>query len=229
MKKLDLGDAVLAFLGDKITFNPKNSHNHYTFHFGPATKVMDVHRTRRVKGEPEVHETILKIPHEKLPTLLEGLGQEILDAYLSSLRPLRIGWMARHRIGAEPGFFPSESRWSEVTSARKGRLYIDEEKVAAGMGQLEFLDDLFDLRMGQCFSLISCKNPYRRKIFGFGIRLVGRHGHPKLFWCSYRAISRWLDELGSKMEAFVMALQQSGPTDDDHPVSNGTKTSPCLE
>lgn len=207
MKKLDLGEAVLAFLGDKITFNPKKSHDHYTFHFGPATKVMDIHRTRRVKGEPEVHETILKIHHEQLPTLLAGMGQEILDAYMSSLRALRIGWMVRHRIGAEPAIFPSEAGWPAVTSVRKGRLHIDEEKVAARMGQLEFLNDLYDLPMGQSFSLISFKNPYRWKVFGFGIRLVGRHGQPKLFWCSYRAIRRRLDELGPKMEALLLDLQ----------------------
>ncbi|WP_306589404.1 hypothetical protein [Geothrix sp. 21YS21S-4] len=219
LKKLDLGGAVLAFLGDKITFNPKKSHYHYTFHFGQVTKVMDVHRTRRVKGEPEVHETLLKIPYERLPTFIEGMGQEILDAYWSVLRPLRIGWMARNRIGAEPALFPSETGWPEVTSARKGRLHIDEEKVAARMGQLEFLDDLYDLPMGQCFSLISCRNPYRWKTFGFGIRLVGRHGQPKLFWCPYRAISRRLNQLGSKMEAFILALQKSGPADNDHPAS----------
>ncbi|WP_243382359.1 hypothetical protein [Geothrix alkalitolerans] len=218
MRKLDLGDAVLAFLGDKITFIPKGSHNHYTFHFGPVTKVMDVHRTRRVKGEPEVHEPLLKIPYECLPAFFEGMGQEILDACWSSLRPLRIGWMARQQIGAEPAFFPSESGLPEVTTVRSGRLHFDKEKVVARMGKLEFLEDLYDLPMGQCFSLISCKNPYRWKIFGFGIRLVGRHGQPKLFWCSYREMSRRFDQLSSKMEAFVLALQKSGSADNDPPI-----------
>jgi hypothetical protein len=76
---------------------------------------------------------------------------------------------------------------------------MDEGKLTARAGQIEFLDDLYDLPVGQRFALISCKNPYRWKVFGFGIQLVGRRGQPKLFWCSFRDLGRRFDLLGSKL------------------------------
>lgn len=198
-------------MGDKISLIPKGSQDHYTFHFGPVSKVVDIHRARRVKGEPDVHETFVRIPHDRLPGLLEGIGQEVLAAYRSSLRPLRVGWMVRHHIGAEPRFFPAEADFADITSVRKDRLHVDEEKLATRVGQLEFLDGLYDLPLGQCFSLISCKPRRRWKIFGFGIRLMGPDGQPKLFWCSNRDLGKRIQKLGPKFVAAALALHQQQP------------------
>ncbi len=202
--RIDLGAAIVAFLEDKIVLSPKGSDEHYTLHFGLASKIMDIHRTRRVKGEIDSHETLMTIHHDQLSGLLESVGYRVLRDLYSILRPLRIGWMIMRRIAAEPGFFPSGTDLTSITVVRKKRLCVDESKVRACMGRLEYLDDLLDLPLGQCFSLISDKGRFHLKIIGFGIRLAGRNGRPRLFWCSNKDFNEQMKALASRTATMQM-------------------------
>lgn len=77
VKKFDLGPAIMTFLDDKIFFAQKGSQEHISIHFGPITKQVDVHRTRRSKGGDEEHETLFAISHDKLGPLAESLVGEL--------------------------------------------------------------------------------------------------------------------------------------------------------
>jgi hypothetical protein len=206
--RLDLGVAIVAFLGDKIVLSPKGSDKHVTLHLGLTSKKLDVHRTRRLKGGTESYETILTIPHEQLPAIAADLVPLMESALSKSLRPLRVGWMSRHKIMAEPAFHPSESDQADLTVVRKGRLTVDPARLAANMGKLEFLDDLFDLPYGQAFSLISLKKRNRPKIFGIGFRLSGPEGSPKLYWCSNKQLFKCLDTFQARFMAILTRIGQ---------------------
>lgn len=206
--RLDLGVAIIAFLGDKIVLSPKGSDEHVTLHLGLTSKKLDVHRTRRLKGGAESFKTILTIPHEQLPAIAADLVPLIESALSKSLRPLRLGWMSRHKIWAEPAFHPSESDQPALMVVRKGRLTVDPAKLTANMGKLEFLDDLFDLPYGQAFSLFSLKKRNRPKIFGIGFRLSGPEGSPKLYWCSYKQLFKFLDTFEARFMAILTGAAQ---------------------
>jgi hypothetical protein len=215
-KKLDLQEAVLTFLDDKLVFAVKGSKEHLTIHFGPNTKKLDVHRTRRTAGGNEEHETLFRLPHDQLARLLGAAGNDLLTTVGSLFRPLRIGWMARHRIGAEPAFFPVESELEKISTVRKKRLHVDEAKLLERLGKLNYLEDLLDLPDGRAFSVISCKNPFALKVIGFGIKTSNPAGRPRLLWCSNRRLGKELTTLIERlMPQFKEAMKKNVATEHD--------------
>lgn len=134
----------------------------------------------------------------------------------SLFRPLRIGWMARHCIGAEPAFFPVESDLGQITTVRKKRLYVDEEKLLKRMGQLDYLEDLLDLPDGRAFSVITYKNAYAFKPIGFGIKVTDSKGRPRLLWCSNRRLRKELTELIERhLPMFQKWMAENTPAEPD--------------
>ncbi|MBI3132446.1 MAG: hypothetical protein HYZ13_14110 [Acidobacteria bacterium] len=219
VKKLDLQTAVLTFLDDKLFYAIKGSTEHVTVQFGPHSKQLDVHRTRRTTGGIEDYETLLRIPHDRLAPLLESVGKDFLPKVWSLFRPLRIGWMARHRIGAEPAFFPVESDWEQITTVRKKRLYVDAEKLVKHMGKLDYLEDLLDLPDGRAFSLISYKKAF--KIIGFGIKVTDSNGRPRLRWCSNRRLRKEFTALLKRhIPSFEEAMTRSAQAEIGSPHSD---------
>ena len=212
VNKLDLGEAILIFCEDKIVFQPKNGDDHWTLHFGPFTKTLDIHRTRRTAGGAVEYETLYRINHDRLASLLEEVSDDLVNAFRSLLRPLRIDQMVRHHLDAEPGFFPPESELEGITTVRKKRLYVDESKILDRIGKLDYLDDLLELPDGRGFSLICYKNPSVPEHFGAGYKVTDPWGRSQLVWFSYRHAERKLTALIERlMPKFKEAMLENDP------------------
>lgn len=201
IKKLDLGPAIITFLEDKAVIAPKGSEEHITLHYGTNSKILDIHRTRRTKGGHEKYTTLFTIPHDQLAPIAVAMANELLRTLRSLFRPLRIGWMARNHIGAEPGFFPGEEAFPFITKIEKKRIMLDESKVLDRLGKLEYLDDLYDLPNGQGFSLISFRHRRRPRIIGFGFKISDAHGRPRLIWCPNTLFNREMKSLRDRISS----------------------------
>ncbi|NWJ40470.1 MAG: hypothetical protein HXX12_05820 [Geothrix sp.] len=207
VKKLDLGSAIVTFLDDKIFFAQKGSQEHISLHFGPVTKQVDVHRTRRVKGGHEEHETLFAISHSKLGPLTESIVGEMSLLLRSLFRPLRIGWMARNHIGAEPGLFFDRTAIVDLTKIENGRLKLDEAKIFERLGKLEYLEGLFDLPDGHGFSLFSYQKHLPTSI-GFGFKIVTPGGKHKLIWCSNKRFAREMQDFFKRITPKIEAARE---------------------
>ena len=203
VKKLDLGPAIITFLEDKAFIALKGAKEHITVHFGTNSKVLDAHRTRRTKGGHEEHTTLFTIPHDHLAPAAVAMANELLRTLRSIFRPLRIGWMARNHIGAEPGFFPGEEALPFITKIEKKRIMLDESKILDRLGKLEFLDDLYDLPNGQGFSLISFRPRRRPRIIGFGFKRSDAHGRSRLIWCPNPLFDREMKSLRDRISSWL--------------------------
>ncbi|NWJ40964.1 MAG: hypothetical protein HXX12_08325 [Geothrix sp.] len=213
VNRLDLEEAVLIICEDKLVLHPKDGDQHWTLHFGPISKILDIHRTRRAAGGAVEYETLFEISHERLGSLLGEISAELMSAFRSLLHPLQIDWMVRHHVSAEPAFFPPESEFEELTRVRKKRLYIDATKLQDRIGHLAYLEDLLDLPDGRAFSIICHRNPLTPKDFGVGFKVTDPLGRPQLLWCSYRRGERQLKALVGKLMPRFMAAMEITPSE----------------
>jgi hypothetical protein len=74
-KGVVLGEALLLFVKDKLLLLSKSpeTREHLTVHFGPASKVLDIHKTRIAARGSRAYETLFRITHENLGRMLEEL------------------------------------------------------------------------------------------------------------------------------------------------------------
>ena len=73
---------------------PRSAANeeHYTFHAGSASGVLDLHETQMSSGRSEQHRTLFAMRRGDIPAAL-GAMTPLLSELLALLRPLRLGWL----------------------------------------------------------------------------------------------------------------------------------------
>lgn len=91
-------DFAIELGNDKLAFIDRNKREHHTFHLGPCSGVLDVHRTWS-DSEGLHHTTLFAIELPELVKALEALAQtRLLQGFLALYRPLRVGWLYRHKV-----------------------------------------------------------------------------------------------------------------------------------
>lgn len=187
-KGFDLGGAVVALGRDKLVVASKTAGHHLTVHFGSHSQVLDIHETCTGEDGSVTHTKLFEISHASLAAMLQEIALPAMRAFAGLLRPLRPGWMAKRRVGAVVGLLPAESEIPLVTRLRHRKLVVDPEKLAAQAWAPEFLDDLYELRDGQAFTLFSCKDPRRPRMIGIGFKFSDPTGRRRLVWISSRRV-----------------------------------------
>jgi len=176
---------------------------HYTFHAGPDSGVIDVHETDPSSDSGEQHRTLFAIRHDDLPALL-GEAAAILPEFLGLLRPLRLGWMKHRNIGIARGVDPvSDEDIAAVTRKHKRRLTLDAGLYERNIFVPEFLEDLYDFPDGN-FALF-----HRNRQIGIGFKKTDANGNVRLFWIKRRDLLRfgnaWQAKLSNALSAAAIS------------------------
>lgn len=186
---VEIGNFVIEFRADKIVIIAKNATEHYTFHGGGASGVLDIHRTWRDADDNERHQTVFAMRHADLLTFLSDLAP-ITTGMFRLLRRLRTGWLYRHGIGVARGLNPvTEQEIAAVTRRTPGRkrIVVDEEKFQATLQIPEYLDEICDFPDG-AFSLFD-----GGQRIGIGIKAIDRTGFARFYWFKLRDASRFFN------------------------------------
>lgn len=184
---IEIGGFVIEFCGDKVITISKDRAEHYTFHAGGSSGVLDIHRTWREADGTERHLTVFAMRHADIPSLLTDLAS-MTTRMFRFLRRLRPGWLYRHGIGIVRGLDPmTEAEMAAVTrrKPRRKRIVMDEEKLKANLRIPEYLDEMRDFPDG-AFSLFEDG----RKI-GIGIKATDPLGQSRLYWFKLRDVTRF--------------------------------------
>lgn len=197
---LDLGECVFAFARDKVVFTTKASRDHITLHFGVHSQVMDIHQTVTNVDGTITHIRLFSISHKSLAEMVQSISFPVLRALNGILRPLRLGWMAKRRIGAVLGLIPTDSEVVHVTKRRRRKLSIVPDKLLARANFPEFLEELYDLPDGQIITLFSCKGSKSPKMIGLGFKFTEPSGHRRLVWLSRRRMGRALENINGLLQ-----------------------------
>jgi hypothetical protein len=202
-KGLDLGDIVIMFCPDKVLVTPKTAGDHFTLHFGYESGVIDVHRTCK-DGQ---HKTIFAMRRDSIPALLAEL-QSLLPAVGRLIRPLRLGWLVRQRIGIAWGVFPTEEEHiSRVTRRQKRRLVLDQERFLSEIYAPDY-DEVWSQPDGQ-FSL--WKNG---QAIGMAFKSTDPCGNARLAWIKLRDLNHLSDQAWRLMRE--AALRYAIPKSEYH-------------
>ncbi len=178
---------ALQFGADKIVFVPRSAANgeHYTFHAGPASGVLDLHETQMTSGRSEQHRTLFAMRRDDIPAAL-GEMTPLLAELLALLRPLRLGWLKHRDIGIARGIdLISDEDIAAATRKRKGRLAVDPELYQQNIFVPEFLEQVYDFPDGT-FALFR-----RRRRIGIGFKTTVAGGDVRLSWIKLTDLMRF--------------------------------------
>jgi hypothetical protein len=212
-RAIGFGPITLAFAKDKLVFPLASPEEHLTVHFGPQSGILDLHHTRIV-GKEHVHTPLFRIHRDNLMAMLEEFGRTYVPELLTVIRPIGPGWIAKRRLGVVVGLYAgNEAEIAKVTTVRKRKVVVDPVRYIQQVSAPEFIEDLYDLRDGQCFTLHSTKRRNRGHMIGVGFKLTDAYGRPRLFWFKVRNMLRisarsaeWLSELFKRYGQFVTPL-----------------------
>jgi hypothetical protein len=204
---IEIGNFAIEFRADKIVAIAKDTSQHYTFHAGGASGVLDIHRTWRDAAGTERHQTVFAMRHSDLPAFLNDLAS-MTTGVLRLFRRLRPGWLYRHGIGVVRGLDPVTEQEMAAVTRRKGgrkRIVMDEEKLQANLHTPKYLHEIWDFPDG-VFSLFDGG----RRI-GIGIKATDRTGFARFYWFKLRDVTRCFTSCESLFLA--MALKYAIPPD----------------
>jgi len=218
-KGIEVGDLVVEQGNDKIVMLAKSSGDHYTLQVGTRSGIMDLHRTWRDDNGITHHETIFAIHHEQLTELLATFATP--GEVLKLLRPLRVGWLARHGIGIVHGLDPTtDEQIAAVTRRRKKRLVLDEQQCQAAITVPDYLEDVYNFPDG-AFSLFAGT----RKI-GIGMKSTDERGKTRLYWLRLRDLRRLATRWDQRL---TQAVQQHAIPAADYQRYPALQTKPKTE
>ncbi len=196
--ELRFNDPELKFAGVTVKFLPsgkvlvvlEGTGVHYTLHPGHHSGVIDFHKTneRLPEGDPARYETLAAIGKGEIVRNIEAVGEDPVMDLLRLLRPIRLGWIARRRLGV--GAFPMEAELDGPSSIRiKAGPAEWAEPLKSWMKVPEFIDDIF-LMPNAAFLLFDCRRPTQPP-YGVLFKIVGPHGVSSLCWIKLRDLRRW--------------------------------------
>jgi hypothetical protein len=196
--ELRFNDPKLKFPGVTVRFLPsgkvlvvlEGTGVHYTLHPGHHSGVIDFHKTneRLLEGDPARYETLAAIGQHEIVRNLEAVGKDPVMDLLRLLRPIRLGWIARRRLGVVA--FPTEVELDGVSGIRiKAGPAEWTEPLKSLMRVPEFIDDIL-LMPNAAFLLFDCRRPTQPP-YGVLFKVVDSHGVFSLCWIRLRDLKRW--------------------------------------
>jgi len=202
--ELNLKDPTLKFKSlivkflpsGKVLVIPEGSGFHYTLHPGHQTGVVDFHRTN--EGLPNTdtsrYETLFAMPQTEIVQNLGAVGKEPIVDLLRLLRPIRIGWIARRRLGIVA--FPTETELSNVSGIKvKKEAYLDfAEPLKSWVRVPEFINDIFQMP-NSAFLIYDCRKATSSP-YGVLFKVICSQDFSSLYWIRLRDLRRW----GTRME-----------------------------
>ena len=195
---------ALQFLADKLLFVPRcgAEGEHYTFHAGPVSGILDVHKTQMSSGRSEHHRTVFAIRRDDLPAVLNAM-KPLLSELLALLRPVQLAWLEDHDIGIARGIdLITDEDIAASTRKRKGRVAVDPELYQRNIFVPEFLDQVYDFPDGN-FALFR-----RRRRIGIGFKATEASGDVRLAWIKVidlmRLARRWEPKVINALASFAI-------------------------
>lgn len=193
---------IVKFLrSGKILVVPEGAGFHFTLHPGSVSGSVDVHRTNEQvsKDDDAKYETLLTVPREDILQKLRQLGPNHIQELLTLLRPIRMGWIGRRRLGVVG--FPTESEMSKVSAFRLTSEPVDRNLLTCWMRTPEFLDEIPALP-NDAFLLFDSRR-LSSPLFGllFKLRLPG--GDVQLRWIKCRDLMRWAAKMRAQFRAVL--------------------------
>jgi len=212
VKAVDLGEALLSFARDKLVLSTKvvGASEHITMHFGPASKEMDVHKTRTAPDGAKAYETLFKIAHANLEQMMLELAGPILESLSSVARPLTLEYMERLNIGVIVGPLPTRDNLAPAMEVHSRRLTINEKKLATLYSVPKLLDELYDLEEGRIFILITHANRRKAHRVGFGFPITDRLNRRQLVWVPDKVMHEQMNRLGDLIRSAAMKFGAVG-------------------
>ena len=180
---------------------PKGAGFHFTLHPGSASGSVDVHKTNEHLSPEDAakYETLVTVPREDILQKIRQLGPNHIQELLTLLRPIRMGWIARRRLGVVG--FPTESELNKVSAFRLTSEPVDSTNLlTCWMHTPKFLDEIPELPNDAFLLFDSRRLP--SPLFGllFKLRLPG--GDVQLRWIKCRDLMRW----AAKMKAQFLTV-----------------------
>lgn len=204
---LDIPGLTIRRLSDgKLVFKKEGDHCHYTLHPGHDSGVLDLHRTWETSPatDPASHETIFSIAWTDVAKILAEFSVGLPEELFSLLRPVRLGWMARQRLGI--AVIPDDIRSGDITCIKIRRAEATEEELRRRLQIPEYLDDVRHTPNIAAL-LYDCKRD-PPKLFGlfFTYAMGGEIG---LRWVKMSD----LDHLGRRLEHRLLDLYEKVKSD----------------
>lgn len=223
VKAIDLGEVLVHFARAKLVISPKSvgAREHFTVHFGPVSKALDVHKTQTTANGAKTYQTLLKITHVDLERMMQELIGPVVESLMYMARPLTLEFMEKMRMGAMVGPTPTQANVTAAVEVRKRRLTINEEKLAAEYSVPKFLDELYDLEEGKIFILISHSNRRHTHRVGFGFPVSDQRNRRRLVWIPDKVMNEQLDRLE---KLFQTAAAKYATICDSTPLANASNT-----
>lgn len=197
---VDLGEGVLVFANNKLVMTSKAAPEHITVHFGPASQTLDIHKTRVTADGSKTHATLYSISHRNLLAMMQELALPLMGILRGVVRPLHPAQMVMEKMGAIVGLLPTGADMAGVTKMHNRKLSVDAGKLAAQAWAPEFLDELYDLREGEIFTIFSCKAPRKIRRIGHGFPITHRTGQRRLVWISDQRLAEAFARAGALIQ-----------------------------
>jgi hypothetical protein len=126
----------------KIVFKREGDECHYTVNFSDDLGLLDLHRTWETRrlGDPARHEQLFRIALADLATILNEVSVDLPQRILGLLKPIRIGWMARRRLGIM--VMKQDSSANDVDAIKLRNADTTDEELHRWLDIPEYLDDI---------------------------------------------------------------------------------------
>ena len=188
---LKCGSLIVKFLrSGKILVVPEGAGFHFTLHPGSASGSVDIHRTNEHVSEDDdaKYETLVTVPREDILEKIRQLGPNHIPELLTLLRPIRIGWIGRRRLGVVG--FPTDSDLKKVSGIRLTDEPVDSANLlTCWMCTPEFLDEIPELP-NDTFLLFNSRRP-ASPLYGLLFKLRVPENDIQLRWIKFRDLLRW--------------------------------------
>jgi hypothetical protein len=173
----------------KVLLIPQSSRIHYTLHPGQASGVIDFHKTDESIADSLIrYERLFAISKDELVRNLAKIGEAPFLDLLKLFRPIRLGWIARNRLGIVA--FPTDSELDGVSEIRISADSCSSEKLLRNWFRVpEFIEDIFEMP-NTAFILSKFRNQAQ---FPYGLLFKFRtpDGGWLLRWIRLRDLRRW--------------------------------------
>jgi hypothetical protein len=191
------------FARDKLVLTSKapNTREHLTVHFGPSSRVLDIHKTRIAADGSRTYQTVFRITHDNLARMFEELAAAVFAGLMSAVRPLAPYYMVRSHYGAIVGPLPTQTNLGAALEMRKRRLTINDKELAKAYRVPRYLDELYELKEGEVFILMSHAKRLKPRRVGFGFPVPGKRNRRRLIWIPDKLLQKQVDQLGEVLKA----------------------------
>lgn len=204
--KIEAYGVIAIIRDDKVIFSQKGSDRHFTFHFGPSSRVFDVHETM-VTDKGKTYRTLLKLPHDEALVELERFQHDFLRLLLGSYKKLDIRSLSRRNISALVLYHPPEGNSEAFTTKAKGRIRIDERKILDEMWVPDGLHQLHKIKKNEYFILYTKRERGRAIRIGSGFKYKDTQGRDQLVWITDKSIESLILKTQKRLDRYFITEQ----------------------